>query len=158
MTILIAHRALFEGPNPELENHPDQIRRALEAGYNAEIDVRLIDGKWWLGHDGPTYEITPEFLTQDGLWIHAKNIESLASLRLGETQSGNPLNYFWHQEDDVAVTSAGWVWTYPGKPVLPFLGILVQPEWFENWRVTVVDPHLGGICSKYVKEIAELRK
>ena len=27
-------------------------------------------------------------------------------------------NYFWHQEDDYTLTSEGYVWVYPGKPLI----------------------------------------
>jgi hypothetical protein len=152
--ILIAHRGLFEGPNQELENHPDQITLALESGFNAEIDVRWSAGKWWLGHDEAQYEVTEAFLMQPGLWLHCKNVSALTRLlRL-------PVNCFWHQEDDYTITSAKYVWAYPGQ-VLPDAvdnGIWVQPEWTEGWRskddVLVAGMHVvAGVCSKYVGEI-----
>ncbi len=39
--IYIAHRGLFQGPDKEKENHPDQIRKALKKRYDCEVDV------WW---------------------------------------------------------------------------------------------------------------
>ena len=38
--ILIAHRGNVSGPNPEMENNPLYIDRALEKGYDVEIDIR----------------------------------------------------------------------------------------------------------------------
>jgi hypothetical protein len=26
-------------------------------------------------------------------------------------------HYFWHQEDDYTITSKGFIWVYPGKPL-----------------------------------------
>ena len=38
--ILIAHRGNIDGPNPEMENNPQYIDKAIDSGYNVEIDVR----------------------------------------------------------------------------------------------------------------------
>ena len=43
---LISHRGNLEGPNPERENHPDYIYGALQAGYDVEIDVWWVEGKF----------------------------------------------------------------------------------------------------------------
>lgn len=152
--ILIAHRGLFEGPNPELENHPDQIKRALDAGFDAEIDVRWIDGGWWLGHDGPTYEVDAEFLMQKGLWLHLKNLDAV--LYIMPPLFGKKVEFFWHQEDDISITSNGFLWTYPGKP-LTDLSICVQPEWDLRWLDHMDTPPCVGVCSKFVGKIRELR-
>jgi hypothetical protein len=55
---LIAHRGLVDGPNATTENHPDQIKTAWSLGFDCEIDLRVVDGKLWLGHDEPQYQIT----------------------------------------------------------------------------------------------------
>jgi hypothetical protein len=54
--ILISHRGNLNGPNPERENHPDYIWEALRAGYEVEIDVWWVEGKFKLGHDEPQYD------------------------------------------------------------------------------------------------------
>ena len=57
------------------ENHPMQIDKCIEKGYDVEIDLRAGDGLW-LGHDAPEYPTTKEWLCirQRNLWIHCKNI------------------------------------------------------------------------------------
>lgn len=151
--ILIAHRGLFNGYDEEKENHPDQIKAALAAGFDAEIDVRLIDGKWFLGHDEPTHEVPEAFLSQKGLWIHCKNVEALNAL--ASVPKAHGVNFFWHQSDDFTLTSLGYVWTFPNKPLLA-RSILNQPEWTKGW---FDDPSIfntdsyAGICSKFVGAI-----
>lgn len=147
---LIAHRALYKGPNPEMENSPNQIVTALNRGFDAEIDVWLIDGKWWLGHDGPSFFVTRLFLDTPGLWLHCKNLEAFEAL------SETKLNCFWHQEDDFTLTRSGHIWTYPGKP-LTKRSVMVQPEWNADWRETIGSISCFGICSKFVKEIESIR-
>ena len=53
----IAHRGNTEGPSG-MENHPDHIAKALDQGYDVEVDVRIIDGEMFLGHDKPQYEVS----------------------------------------------------------------------------------------------------
>lgn len=63
---LIAHRGNTSGPS-EFENSPAHIVSAIKAGFDVEIDVRYIDGKFMLGHDKPTYEVDPWFFS-DAMW------------------------------------------------------------------------------------------
>lgn len=63
---IISHRGNLDGPTPDRENSPDFIKKALKSGYHVEIDLRIIDGKFWLGHDGPQYEVVSEFLHNPG--------------------------------------------------------------------------------------------
>jgi glycerophosphoryl diester phosphodiesterase len=145
----IAHRGLMHGPNPVIENHPQQIQGALSQGFDCEIDVQLIDGAWWLGHDDAQYQVDEEFLLDPRLWLHAKNHEALPALcKLG-------VNCFWHQEDDMTLTLQGHLWTYPGRPLFA-RSIAVMPEWTMSLadasRLTCL-----GICSDHVAELRELR-
>lgn len=120
---LIAHRGNLFGPNPAEENNPDYVKKALEKGFDAEVDLWLVGAQPRLGHDRPEHDISHEFLLQPNLWIHCKNIPALHYCKAHAIT--NP--YFWHQEDDVTLTSTGLFWTYPGKPLTPF-SIAVMPE------------------------------
>ena len=51
--ILISHRGNIDGRNVEYENNPNYIEAAINLGYDVEIDVWFIDGKFMLGHDEP---------------------------------------------------------------------------------------------------------
>ena len=104
---IIAHRGNMDGPNPVQENHPDYITKALQLNFDVEVDVWFLDGKFYLGHDAPQYEIEKSFLRNDRFWCHAKDIFSL------EAMLENNMICFWHQNDDVTLTSSGHIWTYP---------------------------------------------
>ena len=145
----IAHRGLVMGPGKEYENKPAQIETALAMGFDAEIDLRVIDGELWLGHDDPQYKIDQEFLEQSGLWIHAKNLEALHYL------TSTDLNYFWHQEDDYTLTSKGFIWAFPGRPTTD-RSIVLMPEWTDPSFFSLKDAKCFGICSDYVHEIRKL--
>ena len=151
----IAHRALFDGPNLEMENHPDQILAALKAGWDCEIDIWWQDNHWWLGHDAPIYQITENFLHHSGLWMHCKNFEALSCI--SSLQSFYNPHYFWHNQDDYTLTSQCIIWTYPGKK-LTQNSIWNQPELDIDWRINIMNNiECYGICSKYVNEISKKR-
>ena len=137
--IVISHRGNIDGPNKEKENKPDYIKDALKS-FNVEIDVWYIDKKWFLGHDEPQYLVDLSFLKQSGIWCHSKNIEGLRQLM----EYSNEINCFWHQKDDVALTSFGYMWTYPGK-TLTNKSIAVLPEKgdFKNLKFA------AGICTDF---------
>jgi|TARA_B100000073_G_C23590781_1_gene516228 hypothetical protein len=136
--ILISHRGNINGKDVENENNPLYIDRALGKGYDVEVDVWYKNSKWYLGHDKPQYEIELDYLRNKKLWCHAKNIEAL-NLMLGDD-----IHCFWHQEDDVTLTSCGFVWTYPGKK-LTEKAICVLPE-----KNNEIPKKVLGICSDYI--------
>lgn len=148
--ILISHRGNVMGPEPQFENRPDFIDKALDLHYNVEIDVWNVLGRWALGHDEPQYEIDVEFLQQPGVWCHLKNIEALKRL-----SHAYGVHYFWHQGDDFTLTSKGYVWAYPDKYVE---GCIAQPTIQDRGVFLSIDPvvwpvlpvSVTGICSDYI--------
>ena len=145
--ILISHRGNTTGPAPAAENSPDYIAKALQSGYNVEIDVWLVDKKWFLGHDTPQYEVNCSYLNNKNLWCHAKNIDALTEmLSMG-------VNCFWHQDDDYALTKNGFIWTYPGKE-LSSMSIAVMPEVHDN-KLKNLNTKIAGYCSNYIESIKE---
>ena len=136
--VLISHRGNMDGIYPEMENNPIYIDRALKNGYDVEIDVWYEDGIWYLGHDKPQYKIDLDYLKNDKFWCHAKNIEALNRMLKED------IHCFWHQEDDVTLTSKGYMWTYPGKP-LTDNSICVKPK--KNDKIM---KKTFGICSDFI--------
>jgi hypothetical protein len=148
--ILIAHRGNILGPNPKDENRPEYIVSALEQGYDAEIDLRVVDGQYYLGHDEPQYLISESWISTyaASLWIHCKNIKAIEEIRIKKKW-----NYFWHESDLLTITSQGDFWVYPGKqPVAN--SIDVMPELHDP---TFIDLNMSvkGICSDYVAVIKD---
>jgi hypothetical protein len=110
----IAHRGNINGINVERENHPDYIDEAISLGYDVEIDMWWIDGRTYLGHDEPQYEVDDEWLAErlDKLWVHCKNIELLNWI------VNTSLNYFWHTNDDYTLISNKMVLVKPGEKLI----------------------------------------
>ena len=136
---LISHRGNINGIQKDEENKPEYINKALEKGFDVEIDVRFSKGKFFLGHDYDQYEIDHNFLSNKKIWCHAKTDEAFFAL--------NEINahYFWHQEDDYTITSKGFIWTYPGKKLL-LKSICVMPEKYDYKQIDC-----EGICSDYIQ-------
>jgi len=140
--ILISHRGNIEGKILEKENHPNYIDATLGSGYDVEVDVWYIDGKIMLGHDNPQYEVNLRWFTDriNKLWIHCKNMESLIYFR----DCGYDINYFWHQTDDVIITSKDFLWAHPGKQPINN-SIAVLPELFDDDIKECI-----GVCSDFI--------
>ena len=137
--ILISHRGNINGKLSNKENAPYYVNEALELGYNVEIDVWWYKNNFYLGHDEPMYKIELKYLQDYRLWCHAKNIEAIINMK------NNNIHYFWHQKDDITLTSKNYIWAYPGKqPIKDSIAIL--PELY-NDNVDMCK----GICSDYIK-------
>ena len=106
----IAHRGNIAGKNTEKENSPSYVKIAMSLGYDVEVDVWSLEGKLFLGHDYPKYPIQIDFLENDKIWSHVKNIEALQILL-----PNKKVHCFWHQNDDYTITSKNIIWAYPGK-------------------------------------------
>jgi len=138
--ILISHRGNINGKIESLENNPTYIDSAISEGYDVEIDMWWIDGKIFLGHDKPQYEVEDKWLEDriDNLWVHCKNTDLLNWIK------STLLHYFWHESDTITLTSKNYIWTYPGKQ--PIMGsIAVMPE-LNNDDIT----KCIGICSDFI--------
>ena len=127
---LIAHRGNVNGKSIH-ENKPSFIEGAINRGFDCEVDIRNINGKYYLGHDYPEYQTKKKFLKQPELWCHAKDGTTLRQalkdgLHVFYDKAGMGLNY--------ALTSRGYIWHFDGESL-----------------VYVMDKNgLIGMCSDYV--------
>lgn len=139
----ISHRGNINGPDIEKENSIEQIFIAIGKGFDVEVDVWVIDGVIFFGHDYPKYLIDDFIIEKikDSVWFHCKNLEALTYF--GKQDGG--YRYFWHQSDDFTLTSNNYIWTYPLKEI-DGLSILVDLDLTSGFEYD----KLYGICSDYV--------
>lgn len=137
--LIISHRGNVNGPDPEIENNPDWIFRLTCLGINVEVDVwHGGNGDFYLGHDEPVYRVQDDFLMNPLLWCHAKNVEALLRMR-----SMGVLSFFWHENDEAALVSNGYIWT-------------CDKSLADRTEVVIVDKnrdhHIekAGVCSDYI--------
>lgn len=157
MPLLIAHRGLLDGPDPDLENAPSSIELARKLGHDVEIDVWYTDGGWFLGHDFPQYRVSLEwiskinrssYLDQHHAWIHAKNIDAIGQLRQHHWEG----HIFFHQDDEVVMTSTGYIWSHYRTSHMTRFSVCVMPEW--NGAIdTVHTLDIHGICTDYIRKV-----
>ena len=138
--IYISHRGNINGKNTELENNPNYIDNALNEGFNVEVDVWFMNNNFLLGHDKGSYKVDFNYLKNSKIWCHAKNIEAMLELKK------HNCIYFWHQNDDVTLTSNGYFWTFPGK-IISKNSICVLPEMNSYKKMDC-----AGICSDFIKK------
>jgi hypothetical protein len=144
--ILISHRGNLSGPGTAGygENHPASIAQVLGDGYACEVDVRYLDGQFWLGHDSPEYRVGAAWLDSNQLYVHCKNIEALLFLK-----DMKWMHAFYHTDEDVVLlTNSNLLWTYPKQEnILTKHSIAVLPEVVGAWMGVDV---CAGVCSDFI--------
>ena len=140
---LISHRGNLNGIQEKRENSPSYIKEALNKGYDVEVDVRFKDNKFFLGHDINQYEINKEFLENKKIWCHAKNLSALEKM-----SSNSKIHCFWHETDQFTLTSKGYIWTFPDRPVCA-KSIIVKLNQGSDFN-PMSEPKCYGICSDYL--------
>lgn len=144
---VISHRGNTLGPNPTKENDPAYLQEAVDLGYDVEVDIWYHDGQLFTGHDGPSYLLDDKTFRNlvSRAWFHCKNVEALEYF---DRHFLRP-NFFWHQDDDYAMTSWGYVWTYPHmRPTSRSIAVL--PEIFNANRDEL--DQFWGVCTDYCVE------
>jgi len=140
----ILHRGNTNGPN-SVENNPEKLVELLKKGYEIEIDLWYQNNRFYLGHDKGQYEISEDFLEQNGLWIHCKDAKTLEYMNTKKKY----LNYFYHTTEDYILTSRGYIWCYIGKPALEG-SVIVMPE-KSNYNWDELEKKNCLICSDYLE-------
>jgi len=144
--IIISHRGNINGPEPQKENLPEYIDFALENGFDVEVDIWCDDGIY-LGHDGPEYKISKEWLRErvENLWVHCKNLEAAYQL-------AQEFKCFCSDVDPYCFMSQGHIWVNdvsvkpPKNCVVPLLGI-------ENLNSYEYKDAAFAICTDYPIEL-----
>lgn len=151
MLVLISHRGNINELNPEKENSSEYIDDAIYAGYDVEIDVRLINGNLYLGHDTPDYQLSLDWLLdrKDKLWVHCKNFDALQYLI---TEN---LRIFYHQkENHTIINKCNIIWSHElseanYKSIIP----LLSKEDINNYQGNF--NNIYGTCSDFVEILRE---
>lgn len=148
--IFIAHRGNMFGPNPTAENNPGYVKNALKNGFDVEVDVWRIDGKYFLGHDKPVYQVEDEFLKNDKIWCHAKNVIALFVVH-------PKINMFWHDIDMYTLTSRGDIWGFPritDNSPCDFIAIRANLRFTGDGKADIKQYRkYRGICSDYIVDV-----
>jgi hypothetical protein len=128
-----------------MENMPEYVEAALEMGFEAEVDVWWVHGKYYLGHEEPTYEVGGSFfLDNELLWCHAKTPETLYHLLHLNTDC-----FYIEDMWQCTLTSNNLIWTSPNGILTP-RSVAVMPE-YAAWSKEQVRS-CAGVCSDNLME------
>jgi len=135
---IISHRGNLTGPHSCSENHPDAIQTALRLGFMVEVDIHVTDHVY-LGHDRPAFAMDFSLFENPNCIFHAKNLKALDYLM------DRGVHCFWHEEDQLTITSQGKLWCYPGTHLdspraihLDFKQRIAMP--FSGWGICTDHP------------------
>tara|TARA_A100001201_G_scaffold124688_1_gene108829 strand:+ start:98 stop:601 length:504 start_codon:yes stop_codon:yes gene_type:complete len=159
--ILYSHRGNLNGPQPELENKPDYIDKALNAGFSVEVDVWAQDKKYFLGHDGPEFEIEFDWLQKrrDKIVVHAKNFKAFSNFTYQHLNRDSELAVFFHEQERYTlvyncrnshgIIIDGVIWAHDlkelnSKSIIPLLSK-------EDVEEKLPKRSIWGVCSDYVE-------
>ena len=114
--------------------------------------MKLIAHRGNLKGKNPKYENHPDYIL-DAVWagfdveIDVWNVKG--QWLLGHDAPNNKnIHSFWHQNDDFALTSQGYIWTFPGKK-LHKNSVAVKPEQFDFKDIEIC----YAVCSDFAGEI-----
>lgn len=107
----ISHRGNLNGPNTARQNSPDYIDEAVAAGYEVEVDLRMVGVQFWLGHDYPQHLVNESWLAERRrkLLLHLKDVHVLNWFLKNPHADWH---YFCHSRDPFTLTSQGHVWLH----------------------------------------------
>lgn len=125
---IISHRGNINGIIQDRENRPSYIDCAIGLGYEVEVDLRFINGEFWLGHDKPQFKVSENwmFLRKNKIWFHCKDQDSAIKL----LELNHNYKFFCHTNDNYVLTSTGHLWVHNldsiinDKCIIPLLSIL----------------------------------
>jgi len=121
----------------------------MELGFECEVDIRLINGDFYLGHDSPEFKVDFDWISKRStkLWLHCKDFDSL---NFFVEISDSDFNFFWHNKDQYTLTNKGYIWAYPGVSVSKNC-IAVLPETWLSSQVNITELDCFGICSDFIE-------
>ena len=92
----ISHRGNLNGPDPKNENTIESIFLAIQEGFDVEVDIWVVNGLIYFGHDEPRTLVDKSIINQIGDcgWFHCKNLEALIFL----SKFDNNINYFYEDQ------------------------------------------------------------
>lgn len=142
--IFISNRGNINGINQTRENNPEYVQEAMDRGFFVMVDVWLVQNKQLtLGNVKPKYVTDLNFLQNPQIIARACSPATLTYLL------DNNVHCFYCDRSNYTLTSNGYVWTWPGSPVIP-RSIVFMPEWFVGDVRKSATFNCTGVCSNFI--------
>ena len=157
--LYISYRGIYDGTNYEYANTPNQLGKAMGAGFSCMIDVWKVDDKFYLGNDQPLTEVTEKYIQGNRWWINARNTAMQAWL---PTQRSTLYpNYFWFitpTPPPAYVTASNGKLITPGTVPINNNSVIFLPEIDDKGLFSTVHLRNYAICSTYLTLIRRMRQ
>ena len=150
---IIVHRGKYD--TNYLENDLSSIRHCLASGFSIEIDVHIINEKYYLGHDTEDLiEIHPADVDLSNVFIHLKT-PSLPLFKHADT--------FFLDQDPVAYTRLGRQWVNAGvidycNPSTVICSNELVGKPMNTQLVLQALNNASWVCTKYPEKLFSLLK
>lgn len=158
---IIAHRGLLNGPT-DIENCPIQIEKAIQEGFDVEIDLRYEFGKYWLGHDQAEYQILFEQIwnwsDKVTVYLHCKTVYTLQTVsKIGNNK--NKILPFFHDVDDCILLPDHTIWVHPKSEEKAYFDAINSIFVIPSLRdATKYSNNCYGVCTDYPLSVRKYLK
>lgn len=153
---VISHRGNLKGPDSHRENQIWAIEECIKKGYMVEVDLWLVDGRFYLSHEIPTKKdrIDEDFLYDNllNLLIHCKNKEAINLMEAWDVQHDGVANWFTNDKDRWSLTSQKNVISYCKKEEIVPYSIIIMPEHHNIEPEDVKNLNIRYVCTDYVEK------
>lgn len=151
---IYSHRGNIFGKDAR-ENEPTFIKECLAKGYFVEVDLWHDGGRYFLGHDGPTFLIDLAEFDRVEVMFHLKTPHVPRLVRA---------DAFAIENDPYVLTLRGLLWTNHGQEPTPG-SVMCAPELVGDPQpldafVRSVQRTAAGICTDYpdiVRDVLDAR-
>jgi hypothetical protein len=147
---LYSHRGNLSGKS-RFENEPLFLEDAIAAGFFVEVDLWKMDGKYFLGHDGPEHPVELGRFDREEVIFHLKN---------AHVPPLTKADAFAIDNDRYVLTLRGRLWTNYGQPAND-LSIMCAPDLVGVERplddfLREIGPDAYGICTDHPVSAREM--
>ncbi|CAB5221562.1 hypothetical protein UFOVP245_188 [uncultured Caudovirales phage] len=140
--IIISHRGLVDGDDPTKENNPTAIAAALGEFFLVYIDLWMVEGKPFLGTDGPVYPMPEDFIHNPDVILCPRDRMAVNFVAIRDAHFVIPTT------GDYTLTSYKWLWAKSSAASIGRDCIIHLPEdYYEPTQL--VDTRFTGVCTKY---------
>ncbi len=157
--LYISYRGIYDGTNYEYANTPNQLGKAMGAGFSCMIDVWKVDDKFYLGNDQPLTEVTEKYIQGNRWWINARNTAMQAWLPTQISTLYPNWFYFTTPNPPPAyVTASNGKLITPGTVPINNNSVIFLPEIDDKGLFSTVHLSNYAICSTYLMLIRRMRQ
>ena len=107
-----------------------------------QIDVHWVDGVFFIGNEEPQHKLHhPSWLENPKLWCRARSIDALDAMIIN-----NRIHCFFHDKDEVVLTSRQFLWTLSTIQTVRSIAVLPELNGQREFRC-------AGVCSDFIRKI-----